>query len=349
MPRTPSKKSKKNVQCQVCLKVYADATGLSRHSKTHLPDGESHKHKCPHCPMRMWQKANLDAHIRAKHTSERPFKCPAADCSYVSASSGCLHRHRIKCTKLHAPPQFIQQPLPPKQLLPAVDVGMPLEEIVTFLTPPQPDLKAWYPEELMSSTFSQSDLSSNLQNMLGPSPISPHTNHLHLTEMVASTSAKDNFFFIQPSANSNTDPFFFDSSLPAASPTLSYFSSSSSSTSLVKDERLSCPLTLDFHQPLTSGLSWNNLLSTFSSPLDIDVTESLSFPVSLFSSTSFKNERLSSSLSFDLSTEGFSPPPFEQFSIPLLFKAEPSPSLSSFTFDSSFSSSEQNLVALPFV
>ncbi|KAK0442014.1 uncharacterized protein EV420DRAFT_1082729 [Desarmillaria tabescens] len=328
MPRVSSQKSNKRVQCKVCLKQYADTTGLSRHSKVHRPDVENLMFRCtgPDCHYRTLQKARFEDHIRAKHTGEKPFTCPAPDCSYGSSSPGGLHRHRKQCEKLNAPPQSMQQPLPPKQLLPAIDAGMPLEEVITCMTSPQSNVGSWLSEDLVSSSAL---LQSDLQDI--PSSLtmsSSHANRSPSPEMVASTSATDDSLFVNTNAGSFTDPLSFFDSFPVASPTWSDLSSSVSSSSSGNDERLSP--SFDFDQFSMSNFLRDNLITTYSSPLNFDVTETLSFSDSPFSLTFPKNEP---AFSFDSSMEDFSLFPIEKLSTPPFFQAEQSPSSPPSTFD----------------
>ncbi|KAK0442040.1 uncharacterized protein EV420DRAFT_1579258 [Desarmillaria tabescens] len=334
MPRVSSNKSNKRVQCKVCFKEYADATGLSRHSKIHRPNAENLKLRCPVCPYRAWQKGGMKDHIRAQHTGEKPFTCPAPDCTYAASSPACLYRHKKKCEKLNAPPEFMQQPLPPKQLLPAVDAGMPLEEVTTSMTFPQSNVESWSSEDLVpSSTLSQSDVDGILSSF---TISSSHANHSPSPEMVTSTSATHDSLFMNTNGGGFTDPFFLDTTFSVASPTWSDFGSPVSSTSSATDERLSPPFGFDFDQSLISSFSWDNSMSTSSSPLNFDVTETHFSPDSPFSSTSPKNERLSPALSFDSSMEDFSFFPYEQLSTPPFFQAEQSSSPSPSAFDLMF-------------
>ncbi|KAK0211395.1 hypothetical protein DFS33DRAFT_1484299 [Desarmillaria ectypa] len=297
MPRTPSKKSKKNVQCQVCLKVYADATGLSRHSKTHLPDGESHKHQCPYCPVRMWQKPNLDSHIRAKH------KC---------------HKHRSLNTVMHTVFQ-------PKQLLPAVDTGFQLEGFIPFAVSPQPALEAWFPKQLISlSDASQDPYSPDThptspmfaENQSNPQSIVSSVESLDLDEM-------EQWLYSMSSDLGAINPFPFNSSFHAASPASSDDSVSSRLTSFVEEQQLSA---FDFSHLLTSNLSLDDMSSTYPGQPALDTTDialdplfptpidySLTGDFSLLSLS--RTEPLPSPLLFD---SGLSPCPLSSFDQSLL-------------------------------
>ncbi|KAG7442392.1 uncharacterized protein BT62DRAFT_1079262 [Guyanagaster necrorhizus] len=262
-------------QCQICFKVYADATGLSRHAKTHGPDAESRMHKCDHCPKRMWQMPNLRAHMRAIHTGEKPYKCPGIGCTYDSASAGCLSRHMRTCKILHGFGNVGYPVLPPKQLLPAIDAGTQLEGLIALPPSPQSDLGPWSPEELMSlSTSFKSDVDPSFQERL---PTSPMFARQH-SDLQATTSNEERFdidamekwldSLVPKSAV--TDSFSFDFSFQAASPASSF---SSTSTSFGEHERLSLPSPFGVSQSSTSDFTFDNTLATYPSTLELDAAD----------------------------------------------------------------------------
>ncbi|PBK60245.1 hypothetical protein ARMSODRAFT_1068887 [Armillaria solidipes] len=339
MPRAVSEKHKNRprVVCDICGKDYADKTGLSRHRRHHKSKG----YKCKYCDHHSFQKPNLAAHVRAWHTDERPYKCTVAGCNHAFASSGCLSRHRASKHTRPVPFIYTRPTLPPKQLLPAADAGTALEETVTVPSPPQSDSEAGFSEELMSTSTpsqSHSDIDSDLQDMLSPSPnSSPRGNDLYLPEMDTSTSST-NLLFVDTNGNI-TDPFILDAGSPNAAPPLSHLSSPFLSTSPVMDERHSPPLSFD---SLTSSYE----SYTGSSQLDCDITERLDL-CSFASSSSSKNERLSPALSFDSDLSSISPSPFEQLLTPLLLETEQLPSKTS-AFDLTFLRPEESLDAFQF-
>ncbi|KAI0698515.1 hypothetical protein C8T65DRAFT_660438 [Cerioporus squamosus] len=74
---------------------------LKRHMDRHSPPSL----KCPHCPWATRQKVNLQGHISARHTRDRPHKCPytvinpdglrvQCDAAYNHASGLTRHRQR---------------------------------------------------------------------------------------------------------------------------------------------------------------------------------------------------------------------------------------------------------------
>lgn len=64
-----------NKQCNICNKVFATATKLTRHMKTHSPDMA---YKCNICNKAFSHSGNYKIHLRM-HTDERPFRCTVCD------------------------------------------------------------------------------------------------------------------------------------------------------------------------------------------------------------------------------------------------------------------------------
>lgn len=62
-------------QCPTCNKVFATATKLSRHMKTHSTDMP---YKCKVCNKPFSHSGNYKIHLRM-HTDERPFRCTVCD------------------------------------------------------------------------------------------------------------------------------------------------------------------------------------------------------------------------------------------------------------------------------
>ena len=115
---TSTPKSKKRVQCAICLKMYAGIYKLRRHeAAVHDGFGESHQcdvcgfhvagdrshlsqHKarhaklklfhCKKCSFKAAQAGNLKLHYRSVHEGRRPYQCPS--CNY----SGKLRQHLVR-------------------------------------------------------------------------------------------------------------------------------------------------------------------------------------------------------------------------------------------------------------
>jgi uncharacterized Zn-finger protein len=72
------------------------------HKNKHFPSL-----KCPHCDELFPQKANLETHVRVKHTGEKPFKCEHCDKAYPQMSNLKDHiakHHADKLTPTPATP-----------------------------------------------------------------------------------------------------------------------------------------------------------------------------------------------------------------------------------------------------
>jgi protein-disulfide isomerase len=59
------------------------------HKNKHFPSL-----KCPHCDEMFPQKANLETHVRVKHTGEKPYKCEHCEKAYPQMSN--LKDHMVK-------------------------------------------------------------------------------------------------------------------------------------------------------------------------------------------------------------------------------------------------------------
>lgn len=73
--RKEGKTNEINKQCPTCNKIFATATKLSRHMKTHSTDMP---YKCKVCNKAFSHSGNYKIHLRM-HTDERPFKCSVCD------------------------------------------------------------------------------------------------------------------------------------------------------------------------------------------------------------------------------------------------------------------------------
>jgi hypothetical protein len=80
------------------------------HKNKHFPSL-----KCEHCGDLFPQKANLDAHIRVKHTGEKPYKCNHCDKAYPQMSNLKDHvsKHHPEALVVAAVPEAPTLP-PPK-------------------------------------------------------------------------------------------------------------------------------------------------------------------------------------------------------------------------------------------
>ncbi|SJL13221.1 uncharacterized protein ARMOST_16660 [Armillaria ostoyae] len=181
--------------------------------------------------------------------------------------------------------------LPPKQLLPAVDAGMPLQGLAAFPASPQSDLDVWSPKELISVPADSSP-DSYIPNKLPASP----------TFMNIKAIAKGPF---RISSNLGvTNALSFDSSFPVPSSSTSSDCLVSPTSAFVEDDQLS-PLISE--QMLASYLPLDDALSMCPCPPTlgaVDTTINASFPSPIdhsstgdFSFLSF--ETTDSSLTFD--------------------------------------------------
>ncbi|KAF6756022.1 hypothetical protein DFP72DRAFT_895934 [Ephemerocybe angulata] len=92
-PRGPCPSSE--VTCPRCWVIITHHYDLKRHLKKCDPKPESYN-ACTYdgCSYKTIQMGNLQAHIRAIHTKEKPHVCPEAECEYRSSNAAGLHRHR---------------------------------------------------------------------------------------------------------------------------------------------------------------------------------------------------------------------------------------------------------------
>ncbi|KAK0435385.1 hypothetical protein EV421DRAFT_2022539 [Armillaria borealis] len=305
MPRVPSEKSKNRprVVCQICGKDYADATGLSRHKKVHDPFATMYGSL-------FLVQSFFDSSFRfAAFTKPRG-----------------LERHLRRCNG----PQDLNATMPsssvfpPKQLLPGVDAGMPLEGLAAFPESSQSDLDAWSPKELISVPDSSSN--SYIPNFPASPIFYEHQGDLQRTvSNVKSLDFNEMEQWIRTFSRTSilgvTNALPFDSSFPGpSSSTSSDYSVSSTSTSFVEDGQLS-PLTPE--QMSASYLPLDDALSMFPRPPTvgtIDMTINASFPSPIdhsstgdFSFLSF--ETADSPFTFD---SGLSLPSSSSFEQPLL-------------------------------
>ncbi|KAK0211577.1 hypothetical protein IW262DRAFT_348982 [Armillaria fumosa] len=296
------------------------------------------------CEMVMDQKANMDNHIRSCHTGEKPYICDAPGCGNAFATRGSLTRHQQRRKHTRTTGVVSSGPAAlPQQLIAPAEAGVPLEDIDTVPSSPQSDSEAGSPEW---STRSQSQSSnSDLQGMLSSSSTpSPHASDLYLPEIATPSASYTNLLFVDTIGNI-VDPMIVDGIFPT-SPPVPHPSSPFFSTSPVKtgDEQLS-PLS-NFNSLNASFRSLGN--ESYKGPdwSDSDITERIDLG-SLSSFSSSKNERLSPALSFDSdrsSSSHFSPLPFSQLLMPLLFETEQfTPQTSA--FDQTFLGSAESLDA----
>ena len=99
------------------------SNGLSkfrRHLRLHL-----RAHQCPECPKRFAYNKDVTRHMRTKHSSLRPFKCPFPHCKYAEKGfkrQDHLDRHR---TTVHL---HIEDGELPNDDLPTNSLGLGVEQ-----------------------------------------------------------------------------------------------------------------------------------------------------------------------------------------------------------------------------
>lgn len=75
--------------CRHCLKGYPVENDKSEHENM----CKEKCFECHLCKYRRFNNADLMAHIRAKHSGERPFKCTHENCKYSYPRNWSLKRH----------------------------------------------------------------------------------------------------------------------------------------------------------------------------------------------------------------------------------------------------------------
>ncbi|XP_052891317.1 zinc finger protein 569-like [Anopheles moucheti] len=75
--------------CNLCGKLI---TNLKAHLESHAND---RKHVCPHCPLRMTSKSNMDKHIRCVHLKVKVKTCSICDKSFSNNTSYTSHMNAI--------------------------------------------------------------------------------------------------------------------------------------------------------------------------------------------------------------------------------------------------------------
>lgn len=95
--------------CSKCPKNFPTLRRLHIHEAIHLPDDQKYVHPCEFCDKRFSKLVNVQAHIRAIHTGDRPFICEECGKSFVA--KGGLKEHKI----LHSNEYPIQCPHCPKR------------------------------------------------------------------------------------------------------------------------------------------------------------------------------------------------------------------------------------------
>ena len=80
-------KRKRGHECDVCEKVFAKPSDLTRHMRTHTKEKP---YECDVCEKRFTLAGNLQTHMRA-HTKEKPYECDV--CEKLFRTSSHLKRH----------------------------------------------------------------------------------------------------------------------------------------------------------------------------------------------------------------------------------------------------------------
>jgi len=80
-------KRKRGHECDVCEKVFAKPSDLTRHMRTHTKEKP---YECDVCEKRFTQSSHLKTHVHI-HTNEKPYECDVCEKRYRHANTLKYH------------------------------------------------------------------------------------------------------------------------------------------------------------------------------------------------------------------------------------------------------------------
>ncbi|XP_041969431.1 uncharacterized protein LOC121726239 isoform X2 [Aricia agestis] len=155
-PASPNRQGPQ--QCQVCNKIFGNASALAKHKLTH---SDERKYVCITCAKAFKRQDHLNGHMLT-HRNKKPYECKADGCGKSYCDARSLRRH----TENHHQP-------PPEKPAPSVESSTPTDKDTSRVPAPASPPRLTTSESSSSSEKSSSGESSPPRTP--PAPAAPHT------------------------------------------------------------------------------------------------------------------------------------------------------------------------------